>query len=52
MATRGRRPRKSKFKPKAGRKTVTVRPHRRSPRGPNRGKPRPRVRPYKRNSAK
>ncbi len=50
MATVGRKPRKTKFKPKSGRATVTVKPHKRSPRGKNSGKSRPRIRAYRRNA--
>lgn len=45
MATRGRKKRKRKSS--AG-NAVSVKPHARTPRGPNRGKPRVRVDGYKR----
>lgn len=45
MATRGRKPRKRAAGAGSG---VTVRGHKRSPRGSNRGKPGVSVRPYKR----
>lgn len=48
MATRGRPPRKTKFRPKGG-KIVKVKPHRRTPRGSNKGKPKVTVKPYRRN---
>lgn len=48
MATRGRKPRKSKYRPRGG-PAVSVRPHTRSPRGRNARKPKQRIRPYRRN---
>ena len=48
MATVGRKPRKSKYRPRGGGST-TIKSHTRSPRGPNRGKAKVRVRPHRRN---
>lgn len=45
MATHGRAPR---ARAKGAGSAVTIKPHTRSPRGPNKGKPRVRVNPYKR----